>query len=556
MRVSLINLNLIAQDAIGQCLLNQVRFFQRRGDEVQVYVMHPPQGVPESVAALTRVVTLADLDGPRDERFFDSDLYVYHYPGRHPLMESIKCIDRGAVVFYYHNVTPPELWHSDFEREVLQGSVEGVSALAYYADLIVADSAFNADQLIEEYDCERDRVRVLPLAVPLDQFTSGPRDLTLLQQVGLEGRRVILFVGRMAGNKRIDLLVEALPLVQQQVPNASLMLVGDDRSNPAIQDTVARARARSEELGVADDVIFTGRVDDVPPYYRLVDVYVTASLHEGFGVPLIEAMASGVPVVASRAAAHPWVVGEAGMLAEPGDAVDLANKVVQLLSDDALYGELVRRGLARAREFSLERYEAGWAKIVAEATAWLPNQPYPRLRSVLAKPAVSDVEAKDDGPVSTVQQVLLKGDLGRLEASADVMLRDYTVRSGLPVVGPLIAWFRRNLTSHLREPYVDPTFERQVAFNQEMIQVVGQAMAYMLAHSGVQEDTLQDSVQRQRELGHRMERVEAWLGLVSAQITLLEAGGSNQPDSAQLAELCQRIEELRQALAPQDEQTA
>jgi hypothetical protein len=460
------------------------------------------------------------------------------------------------VVFYYHNVTPPELWDSDFEREVLQGSVAGVSTLAYYADLIVADSAFNADQLIEEYGCERDRVRVLPLAVPLDQFSSGPRDLTLLQQVGLEGRRVILFVGRMAGNKRIDLLVEALSLVQQQVPNASLVLVGDDRSNPAIQDTVARARARSEELGVADDVIFTGRVDDLPPYYRLADVYGTASLHEGFGVPLIEAMASGVPVVASRAAAHPWVVGEAGMLAEPGDAVDLANKVVQLLSDDALYGELVRRGLARAREFSLEHYEAGWAKIVAEATAWLPNQPYPRLRSVLAHPAASGVKAKDNGPVPTVQQVLLKGDLGRLEASADVMLRDYTVRSRLPVIGPLLAWFRRNLTSHLREPYVDPTFERQVAFNQEMVRIVGQAMAHMLAHSGAQEDTLQDLVQRQRDLGHRLERVEAWLGLVSARIALLEAGGSTEPDSAELAELCQRIKELRQVLAPEDERTA
>lgn len=548
MRISLVNLNLIAQDAIGQCMLNQIRFFRRRGHEVCVYVMHPPQDVPEDVTALTRVVTLADLVARRDKHFAGSNLYVYHYPGRHPLMESIKGIDRGAVIFYHHNVTPPELWRSDFEQETLRHGAESAGALAYYADLIVTDSLFNAEQLVQEHSCEPDRVRVLPLAVALDQFTPGPRNLTLLQQYGLEGRRVVLFVGRMAGNKRIDLLVEALPLVQQEVPNASLMLVGDDGSNPAIRETVAHTRAYADELGVADDVVFTGRVDDLPSYYRLADVYATASLHEGFGVPLIEAMASGVPVVASRATAHPWVVGEAGLLTEPGDAADLAKKIVQVLTDDDLCGELVRRGLARAREFSLEHYEAEWARIVAEATAWLPNQPYPRLRSLPAQPVTSDSEAEEEtGP--TIQDVLLKGELGRLEMAADVMMRDYTVRSKLPLVGPLIAWIRRTMTSHLREPYVDPMFERQVAFNLQVIQLMQQAIEQVSARVESAKDTSQDSMQGHREVESRLRRVEAWLSLVSAQVTLLEMDRLTDSDPTGLVELEQRIQDLRQKLA-------
>ncbi len=552
MRVSLINLNLVAQDAIGQCMLNQVRFFRRRGDDVQVYVMYPPQGTPEDVAALTHVVSLADLVARRDKHFVCSDLYVYHYPGRHPLMESIKGIDQGAVIFYYHNVTPPELWGTEVKRDMLRKGQEGVSELAPSADLIVTPSPFNADQLAEEHACERDRIRVLPLAVALDQFSLGPPDLALIRQYALEGRRVILFVGRMAGNKRIDLLVEALQTVQQKVPNGVLMLVGDDGSNLAIQKTAAHARTRAAELGVADDVIFTGRVDDLPPYYRLAGVYATASLHEGFGVPLIEAMASGVPVVASRATAHPWVIGEAGLLAEPGAVADLAGKIVRVLTDDDLCGELVRRGLSRARGFSLEHYEAGWARVVAEATAWLPDQPYPRPRSLSAQPVAPASKAEGGKWAPTVQEVLLSGELGRLDASADVMMRDYVVRSKLPVVGPLIAWIRRNLTSHLREPYVDPMFERQVAFNRQVAQMMWQVVERISAHIEASESTLQESTQRHQELEDRLGRTEAWLGLVSAQVSLLETDHPASADPAQLAKLRQRIEELRQRMTVEE----
>lgn len=463
MRVSIVNVNWEGQDAIGQCILNQVRFFERRGDEVQVYVVHGPRHIPAAAKALARVVGLDELTGRRNAHFAASHLYVYHYPARYPLLDSIKAIERGAVIFYYHGVTPPEVWRSAFDQEVLRDSIAKVGLWARYADCIVTASAFNADQLSREQGLERERIRVLHLAVPLERFTPGAEDATLRKRYGLHGKRVVLFVGRMAGNKRYDLLIEALPRVRQEVPNAVLLLVGDDRGNPAIAENVAYARGRASELGVADAVTFTGMVDDLPPYYRLADVYATASLHEGFGVPLIEAMACGVPVVASRATAHPEVIGDAGLLCEPGNAADLADKIIQVLTDDALRGELVRRGLERAQEFSLESYEAGWSRIVAEATAWLPNQPYPPLRSIPVQPAAeagTKVAAEDET------------ELDDLRASADIMFRSYVVRSGLPLVGPLIAWIRRNMTSHLREPYLDPTLERQVAFNQRLLQAL------------------------------------------------------------------------------------
>ena len=521
MRVSIVNLNWEGRDAIGQCILNQVRFFQRRGDPVQVYSEHPPQHLPRTAEAVAHIVNAADLQEGREAHFARSDLYVYHYPSRYSLLESIKAVDRGAVIFYYHNVTPPDLWGSAFDQDLLQDSVDSAGAYAGYADLAVTDSDYNAEQLVDRYGLERDRVRVLPLAVALDHFGRGPKDASLLLRYGLYGKRTILFVGRMAGNKRVDLLVEALAHVRERVPNAALLLVGDERSNPAIEESVLRARQRATELGVTNAVIFTGAVGDLPLYYRLADVYASASLHEGFGVPLIEAMASGVPVVASRATAHPWVVGEAGLLAEPGNAADLADKLIQVLSDDALCGDLVQRGLVRAREFSLEQYEANWTRVVNEATAWLPSRPYPRLRPAPTSPL--SATARSPSPADD------------LVASADVMLRGYTVRSGLPLVGPLVAWLRRNLTSHLREPYVDPTFERQVAFNRR----VARALSVL---SQQMEKTTSASAES------RMAVIETRLELLSVQVARLELRTSNESDTDRVATLDRQIEELRQEL--------
>lgn len=465
MRISMINLNLVGTDAIGQCILHQARFCLRRGDQVGIYTLHPPQAVPADLAALTHVVTAEDLTAHPDSHFAQSDLYIYHYPSRHALMESLVTLERGSAIFYFHNVTPPDLLHSDFEREILEYSLASVSTLAAYADLIVTDSSFNADQLVLDHGVDRARIRVLPLAVPLDRFSPGPKDPALLTRYNLHGKRVITFVGRMADNKRIDLLIEALPGIRQRVPNAVLLLVGDDGSNPAIVETVSIAKARAEALGVASHVIFTSVVDDQAPYYRLADVYASASLHEGFGVPLIEAMASGVPIVASKATAHPWVVGDAGLLVEPDNAAALAAHIIRILTDDQLHGDLVQSGLARAKEFSLEQHEAGWSKIIAEAAAWLPQQAFPRMRSVSAS-----------SPLRTAAQA--QADRIRwLSTAADVMQRGYVVRSGTPIIGPLIAWIRRNLTSHLREPYLDPTLERQVAFNREVVQMLQRLLA-------------------------------------------------------------------------------
>ena len=119
----------------------------------------PARGGSSDIAALTKVVRLSHLIGHADPHFEQSDLVVLHYPGRYPLVDSIKGIDHGAAVFYYHNVTPPELWDNPEGRLGLHHSIDSAGPLACYADLVVTPSQFNADQLAGQ-GCDRDRIRV------------------------------------------------------------------------------------------------------------------------------------------------------------------------------------------------------------------------------------------------------------------------------------------------------------------------------------------------------------------------------------------------------------
>ena len=365
LRVSLFNVHMITEDAVGRNVLDQALFFRRRGDHVRIYCQFVPPDASPATVELSRVVDLASV---ADEHFLGSNLYIFHYPSRYALMDAIKEIDHGAVLLHYHNVTPPEFWDAEDDRDILRRSLAGVRELTPFSDLVVTPSAFNASQLVAEHGCPSERVHVLPLAVPLDRFNPGPRDEALVERYDLQRRRVVLFVGRMAGNKRVDLLVEALPLVRRHVPDASLMLVGDNASHASFIENVARLKARARDLDIADHVIVTGKIADLPSHYRLADVYATASLHEGFGVPLIEAMACGVPVVASRATAHPWVLQGAGLLADPGDPVDLARQIVRAMTEETLRADLIRRGIARALKCSMEGYESGLDRVVSEGT--------------------------------------------------------------------------------------------------------------------------------------------------------------------------------------------
>ncbi len=254
----------------------------------------------------------------------------------------------GPKALVYHNITPAEHfrpYRPHFARLLRDGREQMWSLAAGFA-VSAGDSAFNAAELARFGFQEPG---VLPLPIDPDAWDVPPSP-GWMERLD-DGRRNILFVGRVAPNKRQDRLVEAFALLPA-LPRARLVIAGafapDD---PYAQ----RVQALIDELGLRDDVILTGHcpLADLHAFYRTASLFWSFSEHEGFCVPLIEAMWFDVPVLAMAAAAAPETLGEAGhAFAWTEENFEVARRAWSLLTDGALRARVLasqRVGRARFR---------------------------------------------------------------------------------------------------------------------------------------------------------------------------------------------------------------
>ncbi len=221
---------------------------------------------------------------------------------------------------------------------------------------IACNSQGSADALLRWLPEMAGRVSVVFNGVPLERFQQAqapPRG----EIVPDDGAPVLIFVARMQYEKDHDTVLRALA----QVPRARLLLVGDGERRPALQEL-----ARS--LGIAERVHFLGRRPDVDRLLKLACLYVHSSHYEGFGIAAVEAMAAGLPVVASDVPGLSEVVGSAGLLFPQGDAGALARHINAVLASDELRQKLARASLQRAQEFSIERSVDSYLDIYRKAT--------------------------------------------------------------------------------------------------------------------------------------------------------------------------------------------
>jgi glycosyltransferase involved in cell wall biosynthesis len=177
----------------------------------------------------------------------------------------------------------------------------------------------------------------------------------------------VLYAGNIKPHKNLERLIEAFHLLRQNSPDlrdVQLLIIGDEISKYA---TLRRAVHRHK---LHKHVRFFGFVPDqtLAALYRLANVFVFPSLYEGFGLPPLEAMASGTPVITSNVSSLPEVVGDAAIMIDPYESEAIAGAMHRVLTDEGLRAELRRKGLARAREFSWERSIARVREIYGEVT--------------------------------------------------------------------------------------------------------------------------------------------------------------------------------------------
>ncbi len=232
---------------------------------------------------------------------------------------------------------------------------------------IVADSEFTRREVIEHYGVAAERVSAVLLGV-----TGEFRPLAVeacaaaLAARGLVHGRYILAVGTLEPRKNLATAIAAFARLPEAVRRSHPLVVagmsgwGRDRFAPTVRDMIARGEVR-----------ITGYIaqEELPMLYSGARIFVYPSVYEGFGLPPLEAMACGVPVIVSRRASLPEVVGEAGVLVEGLDEVELAERMQALIDDDALHARLAVAGIDRARSFTWRRCAEGTLEVYRGALA-------------------------------------------------------------------------------------------------------------------------------------------------------------------------------------------
>jgi L-malate glycosyltransferase len=236
------------------------------------------------------------------------------------------------LVVRYHNITPPEFFAGflpHLARQCHQGRRE-LRAFAARTALGLGVSEFNRRELEK---AGYRRTGVVPVTLALDALVAGPRS-PVVRRLFADGRTNLLYVGRIIPNKKIEDLLRAFAFYQKAFDSSSrLLLVGDYWG---YEPYLLYLQAAARELG-AQDVVFTGQAEDdeLRAYYSVAAAYVSLSEHEGFCVPLLEAMAFGVPVVAYDAGAVAETLAGAGVLLKTKPPDEVASLVRRVVADPA-----------------------------------------------------------------------------------------------------------------------------------------------------------------------------------------------------------------------------
>jgi glycosyltransferase involved in cell wall biosynthesis len=207
-------------------------------------------------------------------------------------------------------------------------------------DYIIAPSYFTKKQIIETFKIPSEKIEVIHEGVDTSKF--NPNNKPIFRDK-FKSQYVVLFVGALVKTKNVDKLIRVFNYVQKRI-DASLVIVGEGPEKSNLMKIV-------KELNLTNKVFFEGFVkdEDLPYYYSSCDIFASCSIIEGFGLIFLEAMASGKPVVAFNIASIPEVVGNGGIIIKNFDLKEMAEKIIELLSNKEVYEEYSRK----AREIAI-----------------------------------------------------------------------------------------------------------------------------------------------------------------------------------------------------------
>ena len=327
-RVAILTPSLTTADAISNDVMGERDALKRNSNDVKVF---------------------SDLAPIRKFLKNPSDILIYHHSrGWHPGVQLVRELSCRRVI-KYHNVTPAEFFagFSRTDQDLCErGRRELTDLAAAQCDLYLSDSSFNMQELIA-LGVDPSKSFVVPPFHHIDRLTTITADQETLKKYSGDTTN-ILTVGRLVPNKNVHHLIEVFAHYHFDYNNNSrLLLVGKGGEGftpyPKLLHRVV------EKLGLTKAVVFTGGVSDeaLKAYYLVADAFVTVSEHEGFCVPLVEAMSMKLPITAYASTAIPETIGDAGIVWTERNPMLIAGSIDLFVRDRSVRDALGWRGYRR-----------------------------------------------------------------------------------------------------------------------------------------------------------------------------------------------------------------
>lgn len=296
--------------------------------------------------SLPLLMTLGNLALPQTVRRYG--LNAIHDPnGVAPFLGPSRGVSRIVTIHdaFTYVCTDKQNWLDNFRYH------SQLPTAGRRADVVITVSESSRRDLIRYLNLLPARLVVVPEGVDprFRPVTDGTERRVVRDRYGIEGR-YLLYVGGLNARKNVSGLLEAFAMVREHHPDVTLVIGGKRQWQTTEMDQTFR------RLNLNDTVHFTGYVDDadLPGLYSAAEAFVFPSLYEGFGLPPLEAMACGTPVITSNVSSLPEVVGDAAITVDPNDVANIARGIDRLLTDEVLRSELRQRGFARVARFTWE----------------------------------------------------------------------------------------------------------------------------------------------------------------------------------------------------------
>ena len=237
-------------------------------------------------------------------------------------------------------------WIYDHNRTTLwKENMDGLKQAEY----IITISEFSKGEIVKYLDYPKEMIKIVYPAV--DHTTYHPvKDNGILRKLNIpDNQKIILYVGSEVPRQNVPVLINAFALLKKMIPDIKLVKIGDPQSYGARESILKLIN----DLKLHDDVVFAGYVpeEDMPKWYNAADILVYPCDYAGFGLPPLEAMACGTPVITSNTTSLPEVVGDAGIMIDPQDFELMADKMYQVLTNSKLNDKMINSGIKRSKLF-------------------------------------------------------------------------------------------------------------------------------------------------------------------------------------------------------------